>query len=58
LQMAEKSRDELSWEIEGLKNQNKQLKKDNRELKQTCLKLDARVEVLERKFKILAKLLA
>lgn len=47
----------MRWEIEQLKIQNQQLKKDNRELKSTCLKLDSRVEVIERKFKTMARLL-
>lgn len=54
---SEKHRDELRWELEQLKHQSQQLKKENRELKQLCLKMDQRVEVLERKFRTMARLL-
>lgn len=53
----QESRDELHWEMEQLKEQNKTLKKDNRELKQCCARLEGRVEALERKFKTMARLL-
>ncbi|VBB29594.1 unnamed protein product [Acanthocheilonema viteae] len=51
------ARDELEWEIEQLRHQNAQLKKDNRELKKDCMRLEARVEIIENKFKTMARLL-
>uniref|UniRef100_A0AAF5Q050 Uncharacterized protein n=1 Tax=Wuchereria bancrofti TaxID=6293 RepID=A0AAF5Q050_WUCBA len=51
------ARDELEWEIEQLRQQNTQLKKDNRELKKDCMRLEARVEIIENKFKTMARLL-
>lgn len=51
------ARDELEWEIEQLRHQNTQLKKDNRELKKDCMRLEARVEIIENKFKTMARLL-
>ncbi|CAK5006665.1 unnamed protein product [Meloidogyne enterolobii] len=54
---AEKNRNEMSWEMEQLKQQNTQLKKESRDLRQLCQRLDQRVDVLERKFKTMARLL-
>nr|ADV76230.1 hypothetical protein [Loa loa] len=51
------ARDGLEWEIEQLRHQNAQLKKDNRELKKDCMRLEARVEIIENKFKTMARLL-
>ncbi|KAM3721190.1 F-box only protein [Dirofilaria immitis] len=51
------ARDELEWEIEQLRHQNAQLKKDNRELRKDCMRLEARVEIIENKFKTMARLL-
>ncbi|KAF7637450.1 hypothetical protein Mgra_00003193 [Meloidogyne graminicola] len=53
---AERNRNEINWEMEQLKQQNIQLKKENRELKQLCQRLDQRIEIIERKFKTMAKL--
>ncbi|VDM58874.1 unnamed protein product [Angiostrongylus costaricensis] len=52
-----KARDELKWELEQLQQQNAQLRKDNRQLKADHMRLETRVEVLEQKFKTLARLL-
>uniref|UniRef100_A0A915Q4K2 Uncharacterized protein n=1 Tax=Setaria digitata TaxID=48799 RepID=A0A915Q4K2_9BILA len=54
---AHMARDDLEWEIEQLRHQNAQLKKDNRELKKDCMRLEARVEIIENKFKTMARLL-
>ncbi|KAL3094872.1 hypothetical protein niasHS_006167 [Heterodera schachtii] len=54
---SEKARNDMRWELEQLKDQNAQLKKENRELKHLCVRLDGRVDVLERKFKTMARLL-
>ncbi|PAV56570.1 hypothetical protein WR25_16550 [Diploscapter pachys] len=53
-----KAKDELRYELEQLKEQNTQLRRDNRTLKQEQMKLETRVEVLEGKFKTLARLLS
>ncbi|KAK6022261.1 hypothetical protein OSTOST_12048, partial [Ostertagia ostertagi] len=53
-----KARDELKWELEQLQQQNAQLRKDNRQLKIEHMRLETRVEVLEQKFKTLARLLS
>uniref|UniRef100_A0A0N4WN89 Dzip-like_N domain-containing protein n=1 Tax=Haemonchus placei TaxID=6290 RepID=A0A0N4WN89_HAEPC len=53
-----KARDELKWELEQLQQQNAQLRKDNRQLKMDHMRLETRVEVLEQKFKTLARLLS
>ncbi|KIH63156.1 hypothetical protein ANCDUO_06543 [Ancylostoma duodenale] len=55
---ANKARDELRWELEQLQHQNAQLRKDNRQLKLDHMRLESRVEVLEQKFKTLARLLS
>ncbi|ETN68640.1 hypothetical protein NECAME_15709 [Necator americanus] len=55
---ATKARDELKWELEQLQQQNTQLRKDNRQLKIDHMRLESRVEVLEQKFKTLARLLS
>lgn len=52
------AKDELRYELEQLKEQNAQLRRDNRTLKQEQMKLETRVEVLEGKFKTLARLLS
>uniref|UniRef100_A0A183BNU6 F-box domain-containing protein n=1 Tax=Globodera pallida TaxID=36090 RepID=A0A183BNU6_GLOPA len=54
---SEKARSDMRWELEQLKEQNTQLKKENRDLKTLCVRLDGRVDVLERKFKTMARLL-
>ncbi|VDM43480.1 unnamed protein product [Toxocara canis] len=54
---AHMARDDLEWEIEQLRQQNSQLRKDNRELKKDYMRLESRVEVLENKFKTIARLL-
>uniref|UniRef100_A0A914GZN7 Uncharacterized protein n=1 Tax=Globodera rostochiensis TaxID=31243 RepID=A0A914GZN7_GLORO len=54
---SEKARSDMRWELEQLKEQNTQLKKENRDLKNLCIRLDGRVDVLERKFKTMARLL-
>lgn len=66
-----KVRDDLKWELEQVQQQNQQLRKvsylslfsqmisqDNRQLKQDHLRLEARVEILEQKFRTLARLLS
>ncbi|WKX91706.1 hypothetical protein Q1695_010048 [Nippostrongylus brasiliensis] len=53
-----KARDELKWELEQLQQQNAQLRKDNRQLRADHMRLETRVEVLEQKFKTLARLLS
>ncbi|VDO19030.1 unnamed protein product [Heligmosomoides polygyrus] len=53
-----KARDELKWELEQLQQQNAQLRKDNRQLKMDHMRLETRVEMLEQKFKTLARLLS
>ncbi|KJH43914.1 hypothetical protein DICVIV_10050 [Dictyocaulus viviparus] len=53
-----KARDELRWELDQLKQQNAQLRKDNRQLKADHMRLETRVELLEQKFKTLARLLS
>ncbi|TKR92542.1 hypothetical protein L596_007174 [Steinernema carpocapsae] len=55
--VATQAKDDLHWEIEQLKSQNAQLRKDNRDIKRDYMKLESRVEVLERKFKTVARLL-
>ncbi|KAI6229031.1 hypothetical protein M3Y99_01161900 [Aphelenchoides fujianensis] len=55
--MSEGGRGWRCWDIEQLKTQNAQLKKDNRELKQLCARLENRIEMIERKFKTMARLL-
>ncbi|KAI6208301.1 hypothetical protein M3Y96_00100800 [Aphelenchoides besseyi] len=55
--VAGQTRDELKWEVDQLKTQNTQLKKDNRELKQLCARLESRIDMIERKFKTMARLL-
>uniref|UniRef100_A0A1I8BZR0 Uncharacterized protein n=1 Tax=Meloidogyne hapla TaxID=6305 RepID=A0A1I8BZR0_MELHA len=52
-----KEAENKDWEIEQLKQQNNQLKKESRDLRQLCQRLDQRVDVLERKFKTMARLL-
>lgn len=52
------ARDELKWELEQLQQQNAQLRKDNRQLKMDHMRLETRVEMLEQKFKTLARLLS
>uniref|UniRef100_A0AAF5D311 Uncharacterized protein n=2 Tax=Strongyloides stercoralis TaxID=6248 RepID=A0AAF5D311_STRER len=51
------NRDELHWEMEQLKQQNVSLKKDNREMKAQLMRFEGRIEMLERKFKTIARLL-
>ncbi|VDM77941.1 unnamed protein product [Strongylus vulgaris] len=55
---ANMARDELKWELEQLQQQNQQLRKDNRQLKMDHMRLESRVEILEQKFKTLARLLS
>ncbi|KAK0426340.1 hypothetical protein QR680_009655 [Steinernema hermaphroditum] len=55
--VATQAKDDLHWEMEQLKVQNAQLRKDNRDIKRDYMKLESRVEVLERKFKTVARLL-
>uniref|UniRef100_A0A915BRK3 F-box domain-containing protein n=1 Tax=Parascaris univalens TaxID=6257 RepID=A0A915BRK3_PARUN len=54
---AHMARDDLEWEIEQLRQQNSQLRKDNRELKMDYMRLESRIEVLENKFRTMARLL-
>lgn len=54
---AHMARDELEWEIEQLRHQNAQLKKDNRELRNCCMRLEGRVDAIENKFRTMARLL-
>ncbi|VDK47552.1 unnamed protein product [Anisakis simplex] len=54
---AHMARDDLEWEIEQLRQQNSQLRKDNRDLKKDYMRLESRVEMLENKFKTMARLL-
>uniref|UniRef100_A0A0N5A223 Telo_bind domain-containing protein n=1 Tax=Parastrongyloides trichosuri TaxID=131310 RepID=A0A0N5A223_PARTI len=51
------NKDELQWEMEQLKLQNTNLKKDNREMKAQMMRFEGRIEMLERKFKTIARLL-
>ncbi|CEF67004.1 Hypothetical protein SRAE_2000166900 [Strongyloides ratti] len=51
------NKDELHWEMEQLKQQNISLKKDNREMKAQLMRFEGRIEMLERKFKTIARLL-
>lgn len=54
---AHMARDDLEWEIEQLRQQNSQLRRDYRELKKDYMRLEARTEILENKFKTMARLL-
>ncbi|CAJ0564908.1 unnamed protein product, partial [Mesorhabditis spiculigera] len=51
-----KTRDDIMWEMEQLQQSNEKLRKDNRELKQNQMKLEARIDILEQKFKTMARL--
>ncbi|CAJ0946403.1 unnamed protein product, partial [Mesorhabditis belari] len=51
-----KNRDDVMWEVEQLQQCNEKLRKDNRELKQNQMKLEARIDILEQKFKTMARL--
>ncbi|CAI2302293.1 unnamed protein product [Caenorhabditis sp. 36 PRJEB53466] len=53
-----KAKEDLRWEIDQLHQKNSQLRKENRELKANHMRLESRVEVLEGKFKTLARLLS
>ncbi|CAD6184768.1 unnamed protein product [Caenorhabditis auriculariae] len=55
---ASKAKEDLRWEIEQLHQKNSQLRRENRELKASQMKLESRVEILEGKFKTLARLLS
>uniref|UniRef100_A0A1I7XR48 PAX3-and PAX7-binding protein 1 n=1 Tax=Heterorhabditis bacteriophora TaxID=37862 RepID=A0A1I7XR48_HETBA len=53
-----KVKDDFKWKMDHLEQQNNQLRKDNRQLKQDYMRLESRVEVLEQKFKTMARLLS
>eukprot|EP00081_Caenorhabditis_elegans_P013640 NP_492697.1 Uncharacterized protein CELE_ZC247.2 [Caenorhabditis elegans] len=53
-----KAKEDVRWEIDQLHQKNSQLRKDNREMKANQMRLEARVEALEQKFKTLARLLS
>ncbi|MFH4975978.1 hypothetical protein AB6A40_002687 [Gnathostoma spinigerum] len=53
---AQMTRDDIEWEIEQLRSQNAQLRKDNRELRKDYMKLEARVEIMEGKFRTMARI--
>uniref|UniRef100_A0A1I7TTI0 DUF4210 domain-containing protein n=1 Tax=Caenorhabditis tropicalis TaxID=1561998 RepID=A0A1I7TTI0_9PELO len=53
-----KAKEDLRWEIDQLHQKNSQLRKDNREMKANQMRLEARVDALEQKFKTLARLLS
>lgn len=53
-----KTKEDVRWEIDQLHQKNSQLRKDNREMKANQMRLEARVEALEQKFKTLARLLS
>jgi hypothetical protein len=50
------AREDFNWEIDQLRTQNQQLKKENRDLRHDYMKLEARVEMLESKFKTIGRL--
>uniref|UniRef100_A0A914WRD9 F-box domain-containing protein n=2 Tax=Plectus sambesii TaxID=2011161 RepID=A0A914WRD9_9BILA len=50
------AREDFNWEVDQLRNQTQQLKKENRELRHDYMKLEARVEMLENKFKTIGRL--
>ncbi|CAB3408142.1 unnamed protein product [Caenorhabditis bovis] len=53
-----KAREDIRWEMDQLHQKNTQLKRENRELKAAQMRLESRVEILENKFKTLARLLS
>ncbi|CAI5438519.1 unnamed protein product [Caenorhabditis angaria] len=53
-----KQKDDIRWEMDQLHQKNSALKRENREMKAAQMRLEARVESLENKFKTLARLLS